>query len=79
LDDETRAFGSGYRDHGRLFCHPDGGPLHPDMITRRFNGLVDKAGVPQIRLQTCGTRTRRSRWTPASTSRLSVSALDTRA
>jgi integrase len=50
LDDEKRAFGSAYRDHGRLFCHPDGRPLHPDTITRRFNRLVDKAGVPRIRL-----------------------------
>jgi integrase len=34
----------------RLFCHPDGRPLHPDTFTRRFNRLVDKAGVPRIRL-----------------------------
>lgn len=50
LDDEHRAFGTAYQDHGKLICHPDGTPLHPDTITRRFNKLVDQAGVPRIRL-----------------------------
>ncbi len=50
LDQEQAAFGAGYDDRGLLFCHPDGRPLHPDTITRRFNRLVDRAGVPQIRL-----------------------------
>jgi len=27
-----------------------GRPLHPDTITTRFNRLVDRAGVPRIRL-----------------------------
>ena len=50
LDDSREAFGQSYQDHGKLFCHPDGRPLHPDTITRRFNRLVDRAGVPKIRL-----------------------------
>jgi integrase len=50
LDAERAAFGSGYHDHRKLFCHPDGQPIHPDTITRRFNRLVDQAGVPRIRL-----------------------------
>lgn len=50
LDRERREFGTSYRDHGKLFCHPDGRPIHPDTITRRFNRLVDRAGVPPIRL-----------------------------
>lgn len=50
LDEERSAFGLGYADHGKLFCHPDGRPIHPDTITRRFNRLVDRAGVPRIRL-----------------------------
>jgi integrase len=33
-----------------LFCHPDGKPIPPDTITRRFNRLVDRAGLPRIRL-----------------------------
>ena len=28
----------------------EGRPLHPDTITARFNRLVDRAGVPHIRL-----------------------------
>lgn len=50
LDEEREAFGYGYADKGKLFCHPDGRPIHPDTITRRFNKLVDRAGVPVIRL-----------------------------
>ena len=50
LDREAEAFGPSYHDSGHLFCHPDGRPIHPDTITRRFNQLVDRAGVPRIRL-----------------------------
>ena len=50
LDREKRRHGSGYHDTGRLFCHDDGRPINPDTITRRFNRLVDRAGLPQIRL-----------------------------
>lgn len=50
LDKEKEEFGASYMDHGKLFCHPNGKPLHPDTITRRFNRLVDRAGVPRIRL-----------------------------
>lgn len=50
LDQKRKEFGRSYRDHGKLFCHPDGQPIHPDTITRLFNRLVDRAGVPRIRL-----------------------------
>jgi integrase len=50
LDEERRAFGQSYHDQGKLFSHPDGKPIHPDTITRRFNRLVDRAGLPRIRL-----------------------------
>jgi integrase len=49
LADERREFGAMYRHHGKLFCHPDGRPIHPDTITRRFDRLVDRTGVPLIR------------------------------
>ena len=45
-----REFGDSYENHGKLFCHPNGKPIHPDTNTRRFNRLVDRAGVPPIRL-----------------------------
>jgi integrase len=47
LDDERKAFGGGYSDHGLLFCWPDGRPIHPD--SEQFNRLVDRAAVPRIR------------------------------
>lgn len=50
LDDERAAFGSAYPTHGTLMCFADGTRLHPDTITRRFNRLVDAAGVRRIRL-----------------------------
>jgi integrase len=50
LDEEWAAYGATYRDHGKLMCHSDGTLIHPDTVTRRFNRLVDRAGVPRIRL-----------------------------
>jgi integrase len=50
LDEEAAAFGPSYDSRGLLICHPDGRPLHPDTITRRFNHLVDQADVPRIHL-----------------------------
>ncbi|MBV8539961.1 MAG: site-specific integrase [Pseudonocardiales bacterium] len=50
LDREREAFGAGYPAHDKLMRHEDGRPLHADTITRRFNRLVDLAGVRRIRL-----------------------------
>lgn len=51
LDVECEAFGSGYLGgHIKLMRYEDGGPVRADSITRRFNRLVDKAGVRRIRL-----------------------------
>jgi integrase len=51
LDDERDAFGPDYDDaHGKLMRYPDGRRLHADTVTRRFNRLVDRAGVRRIRL-----------------------------
>ena len=50
LDEQQDAFGDDYNGRGWLFCHADGSPVHPETITRRFNRLVDMAGVPRIRL-----------------------------
>ena len=33
-----------------VFTREDGGPLHPDYITRHFEWLVRRAGVPPVRL-----------------------------
>jgi integrase len=50
IDSEKEAFGADYPNHRLLVVAEDGRPLHPDTITRRFNRLVDKAGVRRIRL-----------------------------
>jgi integrase len=50
LDEERQAWGDSYPDHGKLFCYEDGRQLHPDTITRRFNRLVDRSGLPRITL-----------------------------
>jgi integrase len=50
LEDEREAFGAGYHADEKLMRYPDGRPLHPDTITRRFNRLVDLAGARRIRL-----------------------------
>jgi integrase len=50
LDQERKEFGSGYQDHGWLFCWENGKPPHPDTITRRFKRLAMRAGLPEIDL-----------------------------
>jgi integrase len=50
LDKERSSFGSAYPDHHLLMVNEEGRPLHPDTITARFNRLVDRAGIPHIRL-----------------------------
>jgi integrase len=50
LASERRKFGKDYPSHGLLMVNELGRPLHPDTITTRFNRLVDRAGVPHIRL-----------------------------
>lgn len=50
IDRERDAFGASYPDHGKLMRFEDGRKLHPDTVTRRFNRLVDQAGVRRIRL-----------------------------
>jgi integrase len=50
LATERAEFGTGYQDHGLLFCWEDGRPPHPDTISRRSGRLVAAAGLPKIRL-----------------------------
>jgi integrase len=50
LDQERKHFGSSYPYHGKLMVYEDGRQLHPDTVTRKFNRLVDVAGVRRIRL-----------------------------
>jgi Phage integrase family len=46
-----RATPAGARHHsGYVFATPNGEPLHPDYLTRRFRHLVKKSGLPPVRL-----------------------------
>ena len=35
-DEIKRLLGAGYHDEGRIFCRPDGRPLHPERFSRQF-------------------------------------------
>jgi len=39
-DAERAAWGEAYSDHGLVFCHEDGRPLHPEYISRHFERLA---------------------------------------
>jgi len=45
-----RAAGERWQETGYVFTTPDGQPLHPDFLTRRFVRLVNDSGLPPVRL-----------------------------
>ncbi len=47
---ERFAAGDTWHDTGYVFTTPDGSPLHPDWLTRRFGRLVEESGLPPVRL-----------------------------
>jgi integrase len=47
---EHHAAGDAWQDSGYVFTTPDGAPLHPDYLTRRFGRLVELSGLPPVRL-----------------------------
>jgi integrase len=47
---ERLLVGSGWRDHGLVFCRVDGSPLHPDRFSARFVDKAQLLGLPPIRL-----------------------------
>ncbi|HZJ26831.1 MAG TPA: tyrosine-type recombinase/integrase [Acidimicrobiia bacterium] len=48
--EERLLLGPGWRDSGLVFTMPDGSAWHPDVITRAFARLVERSGLPRIRL-----------------------------
>jgi integrase len=48
--EERLAMGSGYRDDGYVFARPDGSPWNPEHISRVFDRLTARTGLPRIRL-----------------------------
>ncbi|HWL38001.1 MAG TPA: tyrosine-type recombinase/integrase [Frankiaceae bacterium] len=49
-DAERAAWGAAWTDTGLVFTNEDGTALSPDFVSRRFQALCRKAGVPVIRL-----------------------------
>jgi integrase len=49
-DAERAAWGSASRHQGMVFCREDGRPLRPEYVTRHFQALAMKVGLPAIRL-----------------------------
>ena len=47
---ERLLMGAGWTDHGLVFCHVDGGPLHPERFSRTFATRVRQLGLPPLRL-----------------------------
>ncbi len=52
---EREFFGVDYRDHGPVFCRPDGLPLRPDRVTVEFGGMWPRAGCRWCGCTTPGT------------------------
>ena len=48
--EERLAIGSRHKDHGLVFCRPEGTPLHPDYFSQTFDRAVARSGLPVIRL-----------------------------
>ncbi len=67
---ERNAAGESWQDSGYVFTTPDGTPLHPDFLTRRFGRLVTDSGLPPVRLHDLrhGAPCRSCSGTPASCS-----------
>jgi integrase len=42
--------GDSWEDHDLVFCQPDGRPWNPDHVSKRFQRLAARAGVPVITL-----------------------------
>jgi integrase len=48
---QRELWGDHYKDHGLVFCQPNGQPLHERNISRRdFRNIMKRVGLPRIRL-----------------------------
>jgi integrase len=47
---ERAAWGKAWRDHGLVFMREDGELLRPSSVTKSYRRIVDRAGLPPIRL-----------------------------
>jgi hypothetical protein len=49
--------GEAWQDNDLVFCRGDGRPWNPDTVTRRFERLAARAGVPVVTLHEGGRHT----------------------
>jgi len=49
-DSEREQWGAAYEDSGYVFTYENGKPLRPAYISRTFDVIVEKSGLPDIRL-----------------------------
>lgn len=47
---EQLLLGEAYEKNNLVFCHADGTSLSPPQVTRRFQQLLERAGLPKVRL-----------------------------
>lgn len=47
--EERLLVGPAYEDHGLVFARPDGRPVHPEFLSRKFDRIVRTADLPVIR------------------------------
>lgn len=47
---EKLLLGEAYQDNGLVFCKDNGAPLDPREFTKHFQRLLEKAGLPKVRL-----------------------------
>jgi integrase len=48
--EEQQRWGSAWQDTGLVFTAVDGGPLWPNHVSNHFHNLIERAGLPPIRL-----------------------------
>ncbi len=49
---ENRRFlGDAYEDHDLVFFRPDGRPIDPDAVTRKFRGILDGKELPHLTIK----------------------------
>ena len=59
--EERRVMGAGWPGTGLVVTEPTGVPIHPQRLTRRFNGLVTRSGLRVCRLHDVRHATRQPR------------------
>ena len=57
---QRMAAGPAWQDNDLVFCRPDGRPWNPDNVSKRFQRLAERAGLPKVKLHEGGRHTANS-------------------